>query len=76
MSVVANREGGPGAGRSGPGAPRSRSRAAGRVSAALWRRPWLRALFTLSPPLLWFLVIYLASLVLMLITAFWTVNPL
>jgi putative spermidine/putrescine transport system permease protein len=46
------------------------------VSAALWRRPWLRALFTLSPPLLWFLVIYLASLVLMLITAFWTVNPL
>ena len=31
---------------------------------------------TLSPPLAWFLVIYLASLVLMLITAFWTVNPL
>jgi len=47
----------------------------GRVSAALWRRPWLRATLTLSPPLAWFLVIYLASLVVMLITAFWTVNP-
>jgi putative spermidine/putrescine transport system permease protein len=31
---------------------------------------------TLSPPLAWFLIIYLASLVLMLVTAFWTVNPL
>jgi putative spermidine/putrescine transport system permease protein len=48
---------------------------AARVSAALWRRTWLRATLTLSPPLAWFLVIYLASLVVMLITAFWTVNP-
>jgi putative spermidine/putrescine transport system permease protein len=46
-----------------------------RLSAALWRRAWLRATLTLSPPLAWFLVIYLASLVVMLITAFWTVNP-
>jgi putative spermidine/putrescine transport system permease protein len=46
-----------------------------RVSAALWRRAWLRAALTLSPPLAWFLVIYLASLVVMLVTAFWTVNP-
>jgi len=46
-----------------------------RSSAALWRRPWLRAILTLSPPLAWFLVIYLASLIVMLITAFWTVNP-
>lgn len=45
-----------------------------RVSAALWRRTWLRATLTLSPPLAWFLVIYLASLVVMLITSFWTVN--
>jgi putative spermidine/putrescine transport system permease protein len=30
---------------------------------------------TLSPPLAWFLLIYLASLVVMLLTAFWTVNP-
>jgi putative spermidine/putrescine transport system permease protein len=41
----------------------------------LWRHPWLRGLATLSPPLAWFLVIYLASLLVMLLTAFWTVNP-
>jgi putative spermidine/putrescine transport system permease protein len=29
---------------------------------------------TLTPPLAWFVVIYLASLVVMLVTAFWTVN--
>src|SRR5437762_13216643 len=46
-----------------------------RVSAALWRRAWLRATLTLTPPLAWFVVIYLASLVVMLVTAFWTVNP-
>jgi putative spermidine/putrescine transport system permease protein len=46
-----------------------------RVSAALWRRAWLRATLTLTPPLAWFLLIYLASLVVMLATAFWTVNP-
>jgi len=46
-----------------------------RISAALWRRAWLRAALTLSPPLAWFLVIYLASLLVMLLTAFWTVNP-
>jgi putative spermidine/putrescine transport system permease protein len=45
------------------------------VNAALWRRAWLRATLTLSPSLVWFLVIYLASLVVMLITAFWSVNP-
>jgi putative spermidine/putrescine transport system permease protein len=55
---------------------RSRSRGVtARVSAALWRRAWLRATLTLTPPLAWFLVIYLASLVVMLVTAFWTVNP-
>jgi putative spermidine/putrescine transport system permease protein len=46
----------------------------GRLSAALWRRAWLRATLMLSPPLAWFLVVYIASLVVMLITAFWTVN--
>ena len=46
-----------------------------RVSAALWRRAWLRATLTLSPPLAWFLVIYLASLLVMLVTAFWSVDP-
>jgi len=46
-----------------------------RLSAALWRRAWLRACLTLTPPLAWFLVIYLASLAVMLVTAFWSVNP-
>ena len=46
-----------------------------RATAALWRRPWLRASLTITPPLAWFLVIYLASLVALLITAFWVVDP-
>src|SRR5437879_12477149 len=45
-----------------------------RVSAALWRRPWARATLLLTPPLAWFLVIYVAALVLLLITAFWQTN--
>jgi putative spermidine/putrescine transport system permease protein len=45
-----------------------------RVSAALWRRPWARATLLLTPPLAWFLVIYLAALVMLLVTAFWETN--
>lgn len=45
------------------------------VSAALWRRPWARATLLLTPPLAWFLLIYVASLVVLLITAFWQINP-
>ena len=56
------------------GAGREGQTAVGWASAALWRRAWLRATLTLSPPLAWFLVIYLASLVVMLLTSFWTVN--
>jgi putative spermidine/putrescine transport system permease protein len=40
----------------------------------LWRRPWLRSLLLLAPPLGWFVVIYLASLAVLLITAFWQIN--
>ncbi len=47
-----------------------------RLGAALWRRPWLRGALILSPPLLWFLVIYLASLVALLVTAFFSTNSL
>jgi putative spermidine/putrescine transport system permease protein len=47
----------------------------GRIQALLWRRPWMRAALLLGPGLTWFVVIYLASLVLMLITAFWQINP-
>jgi putative spermidine/putrescine transport system permease protein len=46
-----------------------------RVSAALWRRPWARATILLTPPLAWFVLIYLASLLVLLITAFWQINP-
>jgi putative spermidine/putrescine transport system permease protein len=42
-------------------------------SSALRRSRW-RTAFLLSPPLMWFLVIYLSSLALMLITSFWSVN--
>jgi putative spermidine/putrescine transport system permease protein len=46
-----------------------------RVSAALWRRPWARATLLLTPPLAWFILLYLAALVVLLITAFWQINP-
>jgi putative spermidine/putrescine transport system permease protein len=46
-----------------------------RVSAALWRRPWARATLLLTAPLAWFVLIYLAALVVLLITAFWQINP-
>jgi len=45
------------------------------ASALLGRGGGRRPTLTLTPPLAWFLVIYLASLVVMLITAFWSVNP-
>jgi putative spermidine/putrescine transport system permease protein len=46
-----------------------------RVSGALWRRPWARATILLTPPLAWFVLLYLASLVVLLVTAFWQINP-
>jgi putative spermidine/putrescine transport system permease protein len=46
-----------------------------RVSSALWRRPWARATILLTPPLAWFILVYLAALVVLLITAFWQINP-
>jgi putative spermidine/putrescine transport system permease protein len=45
-----------------------------RISAALWRRPWMRATALLTPPLAWFVFIYLAALAVLLITAFWRIN--
>jgi putative spermidine/putrescine transport system permease protein len=42
-------------------------------SSALARSRW-RTAFLLSPPLLWFLVIYISSLVLMLVASFWSVD--
>jgi putative spermidine/putrescine transport system permease protein len=42
--------------------------------AFLWRRPWLRSLVMLIPPLGWFAIVYLASLALLLVTAFWAID--
>jgi putative spermidine/putrescine transport system permease protein len=58
-----------------PAAGQARGGLWSRVSAALWRRPWARATLLLTPPLAWFLLIYLAALVVLLITAFWQINP-
>jgi len=54
---------------------RPRATATARLSAALWRRPWARATLLLTPPLAWFVLFYLAALVVLLITAFWHINP-
>jgi putative spermidine/putrescine transport system permease protein len=58
-----------------PGKPAQRAGLWSRVSAALWRRPWARATLLLTPPLAWFLLLYIAALVVLLITAFWTIDP-
>ncbi len=42
-----------------------------RISAFFFRRRWLRVLSLLIPPVGWLLVIYIASLVVLLATAFW-----
>jgi putative spermidine/putrescine transport system permease protein len=57
-------------------ADRPPSQGAGsRISALLWRRPVLRAGALLLPPLGWFAFVYLAALAVLLITAFWQINP-
>ena len=45
-----------------------------RVSAALFRRPWLRGGLLLSGPLAWFVLIYLAALVVLFISSLWSVD--
>jgi putative spermidine/putrescine transport system permease protein len=46
-----------------------------RLSAALWRRPGLRAAALLLPPLGWMVVLYLTSLALLFVYAFWSLDP-
>jgi len=55
-------------------AGRPRATARRRLSAALWRRPWLRAAGLLVPPLGWMVVLYLASLALLFVYAFWSLD--
>lgn len=45
-----------------------------RLSAGLWRRPALGAGLLLAPPLSWFILIYLAALAALFISAFWTID--
>jgi putative spermidine/putrescine transport system permease protein len=45
-----------------------------RVSAAFFRRPWLRAGLLLSGPGAWFVLIYLAALCLLFLSALWSVD--
>ena len=54
--------------------PAASSSGAARLRSLFWRRPWLRAAALLTPPMAWFVAIYLASLALLLVTAFWQVN--
>jgi putative spermidine/putrescine transport system permease protein len=48
--------------------------ARGRASAALYRRPWLRAGLLLSGPTAWFVLIYLGALFLLFLSALWSVD--
>jgi putative spermidine/putrescine transport system permease protein len=45
-----------------------------RFSALLWRRPWLKAVGLLSPPLAAFLLVYIGALVVLFVSSFWTVD--
>src|SRR5919198_5077665 len=47
---------------------------AARLSAALFRRPWLRATLLLSGPGAWFVLVYLLALVVLFVSAFWRVD--
>ena len=56
------------------GAPRPKVGGASPINRLVWRMPWIRSVLLLIPPLVWFVAIYLAALVLLLITAFWTTD--
>jgi putative spermidine/putrescine transport system permease protein len=45
-----------------------------RISAALWRRPWLKVAGLLALPVLAFAVVYLGSLVALFVSSFWQVD--
>jgi len=49
-------------GKAGPSMRRARRR----LSAGLWRRPWVKASALLGPPLAWLVLIYLAALIALL----------
>src|ERR671935_809220 len=45
-----------------------------RLSAALWRRPWLKAALLLAAPVLAFAIVYLGALASLFVSAFWQVD--
>jgi putative spermidine/putrescine transport system permease protein len=45
-----------------------------RPAAAAWRRPGVRAAALLAPPLGWLGVVYLGSLAVLLLAAFWRLD--
>src|SRR5438094_1000107 len=45
-----------------------------RVSSTFWRRPWVKGGALLVPPLIAFLVVYIGSLAVLFVSAFWTVD--
>ncbi len=47
-----------------------------RLSAVFWRRPWLRALSLILLPLGAYLLVYVASLAVLFLSSFWTVDTL
>ena len=56
-----------------PGRPARAARL--RLSGLFWRHPWAKALLLLAPPLLAFILVYVASLVALFVSSFWSVNP-
>ena len=45
------------------------------LGGALWRRRWLKGLSLLAPPVLAFLIVYIAALAALFVSSFWTVDP-
>jgi putative spermidine/putrescine transport system permease protein len=54
------------------GSPGRRARL--RLSGSLWRRPWLKALALLTPPLAAFLIVYIGALGVIFVSSFWSVD--
>jgi putative spermidine/putrescine transport system permease protein len=46
-----------------------------RIQAALWRRRWAQLVLLLTPPVGWFGIVYLGSLAVLLVSAFWYLDP-
>ena len=45
-----------------------------RLSGWLWRRPWLKALALLTPPVAAFLIVYVGALAVVFVSSFWSAN--